>query len=221
MFEVATITFLQSISVSHQTPQCVPLKSVRSILACSSERCLRASNSSNIEADSGVPIKFWLIKDWQMGGKEGSQCLWGIKLRNEEVGAGECCHKRINYQSRFLVEKVMYQLPRLSTQNFTEDFTTDKFSCSRIPACVTDSERRVKLKTLLQRWHYLKDCHTDSISILGLDMDIVHMSITLCEMMALFCRERTYGLYTNNGKMKNIYKYSCKGSTPSKTVPVQ
>ena len=115
----------------------------------------------------------------------------------------------------------MYQLPRLSTQNFTEDFTTDKFSCSRIPACVTDSERRVKLKTLLQRWHYLKDCHTDSISILGLDMDIVHMSITLCEMMALFCRERTYGLYTNNGKMKNIYKYSCKGSTPSKTVPVQ
>lgn len=158
MFEVATITFLQSISVSHQTPQCVPLKSVRRILACSSERCLRASNSSNIEADSGVPIKFWLIKGWQMGGKEGSRCLWGIKLRNEEVRAGECCHKRINYQSRFLVEKVMYQLPRPSTQNFTEDFTTNKFSCSRIQlvyslACCTQNEQ---LTTEKNSWNFLQ-----------------------------------------------------------------
>ena len=61
-----------------------------------------------------------------------------------------------------------------------------------------------------------------SISILGLDMDnVVHMYIILCEMMALFCRERTYDLYTNNGKMKNIYKYSCRGSTASETVPMQ
>lgn len=97
-------------------------------------------------------------KRLQMGGKEGSRCLWGIKLRNEEVRAGECCHKRINYQSRFLVEKVMYQLPRPSTQNFTEDFTTNKFSCSRIQlvyslACCTQNEQ---LTTEKNSWNFLQ-----------------------------------------------------------------